>query len=187
MSKTAYIKSFADQVKANMKAKTKTRQARRRPEQPTAEVTVRTFQFPRFTQPQTGHPVTDTMLAQLGGRGLHSAYVLTGGQNLLVTHAAYRSASRVDERGYIHYDLGISWKVNAGQRNVKLIVTYETGSDTYTVRLWKAHTRQRTISDGTVGEVVYELEDVQADSLIEICDSLYTRFVNEYMNGFIPL
>lgn len=143
-------------------------------------VTVRKFSLPRYTKPNTGHQVTDDIMAQLGGYGINGAIGLTGGRDVVISANRPTKRTSVDKKGFVDQQTYVMWRVNAGNRKVELMVALEP-NDTYTVRLWKATTPRTWQKTGVIGHVLYEMDDVYGDNLIDVCDGIYVKFVEEHM------
>jgi len=130
----------------------------------------------------------ETMVAQLGGRGMSGAFLYTGasqmGYKAREDDATPRD-SGVEKHGLISYEIGIQFKVNSTKR-WKIIVTLES-NDTYTIRLWHPFRRDKFIRTGIVGEVLDKATDVYCDQLQSIVESIYDQAIEKYCNGCIPL
>ena len=130
-----------------------------------------------------------TIINQLGGLGLRGAICYTGGQQVTYKDRPDEMTpdpSRID-RGGVHFDTGIMWKVNGKRSQTwKELVTLEP-SDTYTVRLLKINTPQQWAKTGYPCEVLYEASDVYCDMLQAIAEEAYDTAIKERNDGWIPL
>lgn len=133
-------------------------------------------------------PYTIRAILDQLGRGLNGAIVYTGGRNVLYScppsdHENRSSHESHQKDGMVHYDVGLSFKVN-GQRqhNWHIIVAYEP-DDTYTVWLWSMWQR-----DGERHpKVLAEVRDVYCDTLKDTVERVYDEAIKEHCDGFIPL
>jgi len=146
--------------------------------------------LPRFTTIDTGHPLTDTLLTQLGGYGASGAILLTGGTQVQCfdnnNQLPTRRTSDVDNRG-IDAEVFVRWRVNAGSTRRWIMHVALEPDDAYTVRLYSDYVIGAGIPTTSI-EVLGERADVYFEDLINVCDALYTAAIRqEYGFDCVPL
>lgn len=118
-----------------------------------------------------------SMVQQLGGRGLQSAFAYCGAKQITYKCAradgeyrrSYRSKSTPDG---IDFDVGLKMTVNSAKPGLRweMVVAYEP-DDTYTVWLWQWEHGE--------GELLDHREDVYCDQLQSVLEGMYDRAVQK--------
>jgi len=93
--------------------------------------------------------------------------------------------SSVRKDGQVLQGVGVYFRVNT-KRKIYLYVSYEP-DDTYTLRLWKAHTPLEYVKYQTIGKVLDEQTEIFCDILGDVIERMYEKYIREYQNGFIHI
>jgi len=122
----------------------------------------------------------------MGANGLHGAVNLVGGRNVMLgSDNRSQNWVEVDDKGFVSTDNGLMFQPNVRSRRVKFIVTLQP-NDTYTVIIWKGYTNSKAIKIGKIGAVISQMDTIHFDQLIDVIDTMYVAFLDEYEDGFIP-
>ena len=139
----------------------------------------------RYTAVNTGHPLTDAMLNALGGTGLNSAILLTGGTDVI----RYEDGPPIERSNYgprlgFTAEVYIRWRVNAGKRNLWYMAIALEPDETYTARLFRIIP---SVGYELLGERANLIPDPTGTSTIDAVDALYVEAIQTHLGGFIPL
>ena len=136
--------------------------------------------LPRYTTVDTGHPLTDTLLTQLGGYGINSAILLTGGTQV----QCFDNNNQLPTR---HTNVVDNRSIDAGSARRWIMHVALEPDDTYTVRLYNDRTTRAGLPTTNI-EILGERDDVYFEELITVCDALYTAAIKqEYGFDCVPL
>ena len=152
---------------------------------PDGTSTSRLLRIQRYTAVNTGHPLTDAMLNALGGTGLNSAIVLTGGTEI----ARYEDGPPIERSTYgprlgFNAEVYVRWRVNAGKRNLWYMAVALEPDETYTARLIRV---VPSVGYELLGERANLIPDPTGTSTIDAVDALYVEAIQTHLGGFIPL
>ena len=154
-------------------------------------VTVKPTTAPPPTQTNMIPETIQSIIAQMGGRGLTGALVYIGTSQLGYKcpdpegecRSGYRS--KETETGAIDYDVGLAFKVNGKPtQNWTMVVAYEP-DDTYSVWLWR-RAKPTEAKAGKAGVVLDHLSDVYCDMLKMVVERMYDKAIKEHNDSFIP-
>jgi hypothetical protein len=155
------------------------------------------LQYPIHSTIATGQSQTDAILNALGGYGICSAIVLTGGSDLwrkenkgrpphYPTQFSQTDPDATDNAGGIAAEVFVDWAVNAGRnRHWRMYVALEPDAalSIYLVR-------RKTQNIELLGEqhkITVPSGVTASKELIDACNELYCAAVNKHLGGFIPL
>ena len=130
--------------------------------------------------------VAHTIYEQMGTSNLHGAVNLVGGRNVMLgSDNREQGWVEADDKGFISTDNGLMFQPNVRSHRVKFIVTLQP-NDTYSVLIWKGFTNAKAIKTGKIGTVINQVDTIPVDQLIDVIDTTYVAFLDEYEDGFIP-
>jgi len=151
---------------------------------PDGTSTSRLLRIQRYTPINTGHPLTDAILNALGGTGLNSAIVLTGGTEV----ARYEDGPPIERSNYgprlgFKAEVYVRWRVNAGKRNLWYMSIALEPDETYTARLFRIIP---SVGYELLGERANLIPDPTGTSTIDAVDALYVEAIQAHLGGSIP-
>jgi len=145
---------------------------------------------PPARKPSAPGVVIQTMIEQLGGRGIRGAFAYIGASQIRFKQRAddgYPDASKIREDGWADFQTGLLFRVNGKRSETwKMLVTYEP-SDTYTVRLFKLSGMSTAIKTGKAAELLDAVDDVYCEELQHIVEMMYDDAIKQYNGGVINL
>jgi len=130
-----------------------------------------------------------TIIDQMGGRGIRGAFVYIGASQLVWKHPKTNTTyecrsgfqSNEDEHGCINSDVSLQFTVNGKRGELwKMLVAYEP-DDTYSVWIW----RNKSDIPGKIGSVIEVARDVYCDGLKGTVEHMYDKAIKTHNQGFI--
>ncbi len=118
----------------------------------------------------------ETIITQLGGRGLRGALVYTGTHKMGFTQKTNFQSHFGD--GFVFQGVGLTLHVNGKPKeDWQISVSYEP-NDTYTVRLTAGSSKRKLLD---------EAEEIYCDNLKETVEFMYDAAIRKFNGGFINI